>query len=37
MLVADYKKRVKGHEALKHPWFTKFRAIKQGSEEDKLE
>lgn len=37
MLIVNPKKRIKGPEALKHPWFTKFRQIKIGCEEDKLD
>lgn len=37
MLVVDPKKRIKGSDALKDQWFVKFKAIKVGSEEDKLD
>jgi len=37
MLVVDPKMRVAGAVALKHPWFKKFKEIKKGSEEDKLD
>lgn len=37
MLVVDFKKRIKGTEAIKDPWFGKFRAMLPGSEEDKLD
>jgi len=37
MLVVDPKMRVAGAVALKHPWFKKFKEMKKGSEEDKLD
>jgi hypothetical protein len=37
MLVTDPKARITPTQALKDPWFVKFRNIAQGSEEDKLD
>lgn len=37
LLVVDPKIRLTASAALKDPWFTKFREIQQGSEEDKLD
>lgn len=35
--MVDPNDRLDAEQALKHPWFKKFKAIKQGSEEDKLD
>lgn len=37
LLVVDPKARYNGEEALKDAWFTKFKKIKKGSDEDKLD
>jgi len=37
LLVVDPKARYSGEEALKDAWFTKFKKIKKGSDEDKLD
>lgn len=37
MLVVDPKQRITPDKALKDVWFTKFRNIERGSEEDKLD
>lgn len=39
MLVVDYNKRIRGAEALRHSWFTKFgsKGGVAGSDEDKLD
>ena len=31
MLVVDSQMRIKGIDAIKDPWFTKFRQVKMGS------
>jgi|LauGreDrversion4_2_1035121.scaffolds.fasta_scaffold275160_2 hypothetical protein len=37
MLVLDPQKRITPTNALKDPWFTKFKMIERGCEEDKLD
>lgn len=37
MLVVNPKKRIKGLDALKHPWFVLCKAMEKGSEADKLD
>ncbi len=37
LLIVDPKMRISGPVALKNQWFKKFKEIKVGSEEDKLD
>ena len=37
MLVVESQLRIKGIDAVKDAWFTKFRQVKMGSQEDKLD
>jgi hypothetical protein len=37
MLVVDPDKRITPTQALKDPWFAKFKNIEKGCEEDKLD
>ena len=37
MLVVDPSNRITAEKAIKDPWFTKFKHIEKGSEEDKLD